>query len=325
MRRRELIALQAGLATVGSVPGRAQQRPMPVIGYLHTASPDLAPTPAVFLEGLRDAGYVVGQNVAIEYRFAEGRYDRLPALAADLVARKVDVIVAMAPAPAEAAKKATSTIPIVFQVGNDPVATGLVASLARPGGNATGVSVLFTELTAKRFELLSELLPGARIFAQLVNPGSSTAAPTVRDAEEASRASGLQIPIVRAASESELDAAFASLAGLQVRALSVGADPFFGSRREQIVELARRHAMPTMYFGRSFTEDGGLISYGTNLTAVYRLVGGYAARILKGEKPADLPVQQPTTFELVVNLKAAKALGLAVPQALLARADEIID
>ncbi|MFI4999054.1 MAG: ABC transporter substrate-binding protein [Reyranellales bacterium] len=325
MRRRGFIVLSGSMAGTWSFAAGAQQKAMPVIGYLHSASPDYAPTPSVFLEGLRDAGFVVGKNVAMEYRFAEGRYDRLPALAAELVARKVDVIVAMAPPPAQAAKKATSTIPIVFEVGNDPVASGLVASLARPGGNATGVSILFTQLTGKRLELLSELLPGAKVFAQLVNPTSPTAEPTIRDAAEAERTRGLQVPIVKAATESEIDAAFASLASLKASALSVGADPFFDSRREQFVALAARYAVPTIYFERAFADAGGLISYGTNLAAVYRLVGTYAGKILKGEKPADLPVQQPTTFELTINLKAAKALGLTVPHVLLARADEVIE
>jgi putative ABC transport system substrate-binding protein len=325
MRRREFIALCGGAAGLWPFAARPEQKAMPVIGYLHSATPNYTPNATVFLRGLREAGYIEGQNVAIEYRFAEGHYDRLARLAGDLVARKVDLIVAMAPPPAQAAKNATSTIPIVFEVGNDPVASGLVVSLARPGGNATGVSILFTQLTAKRFELLSELVPGTNVFAQLVNPNSPTAEPTIHDAGEASRARGLQIPIVKAATESEIDAAFATLAGLRAGGLSIGADPFFDSRREQLVALAERYAIPTIYFEREFAAAGGLISYGTDLAAVYRLVGIYAGKILKGEKPADLPVQQPTTFDLAVNLKTAKALGITVPHALLARADELIE
>ena len=325
MRRRAFIILSGSGVGMQPFVAGAQSKAVPVIGYLHSAAPDYAPTASVFLEGLRDAGFVVGKNVAMEYRFAEGHYDRLPALAAELVARKVDLIVAMAPPPAIAAKKATSTIPIVFEVGDDPVGNGLVASLARPGGNATGVSILFTQLTGKRIELLHEMLPAGKVFAQLVNPKSSTAAPTIHDAAEAERAQGVQVPIVKAATESEIDAVFASLAGLKASALSVGADPFFDSRREQFAALAARHAMPTMFFERAFTAAGGLISYGTNLEAVYRLVGTYAGKVLKGERPAAIPVQQPTTFELSVNLKTARTLGLALPPTILARADDVVE
>jgi putative ABC transport system substrate-binding protein len=327
VQRREFITFIGGVATLGAWPlaAHAQQPAMPVIGFLHFASPDYRPNAAEFLQGLSETGYVVGQNVAIEYRYAEGHYDRLPALAADLVDRKVDLIAAFGPPPARAAKNATSTIPIVFEVGTDAVADGLVASLARPGGNATGVSILFTQLTGKRLELLSELAPKVTQFAVLVNPNSSTAEPTIQEAEQAGRAKGVQLVIVKAGTQSEIDAVFASLVQLHVGALVVGADPFFDSRRAQFVALAARYAIPTIYFTREFTASGGLISYGTNLTTIYRLVGNYAGKVLKGAKPADLPVQQPTAFTLAINLKTAKALGLTVPPTLLAVADEVIE
>ncbi len=306
MRRRELMLLLGGAAISWPRALRAQQKAMPVIGYLHTGSPDLnSPFMAAFRQGLSETGYVEEQNVAIEYRWAESHYDRLPALAADLVGRKVDLIVAPAATPAAlAAKNATSTIPIVFRTG-DPVADGLVASLARPGGNLTGVGILAGELTPKRLELLSELVPQAKVIALLVNPNNADTERIkriIRDMEEAARAKGVQLPILKAGTESEIDVAFASLVQLHAGALVVGADPFLSSRREQFVALASRHAVPAIYAWREFVAAGGLISYGASLTAAYRQVGVYAGRIRKGAKPADLPVQQPTKFELVVNL-----------------------
>jgi ABC-type uncharacterized transport system substrate-binding protein len=304
----------------------AQQKAMPVIGFLGGTSPGAnAANLDAFHRGLGETGYTEGQNVAIEYRWAEGQFDRLPGLAAELVGHKVDVIAAMAPPSALAAKGATSTIPVVFQVGTDPVATGLVTSLARPGGNLTGVSILLTELVPKRLELLSEMVPLARVFALLVNPNGSEAEPVIRVAQEAARAKGVQLLITKAGTKDEIDTAFATLVQMHADALVVGNDPLFDNRREQLVTLAARHAVPAISFFSSFATSGGLISYGPSLTDTYRQVGTYAGKILKGAKPADLPVQQPTKFELVVNLKTAKALGLTVPQSLLARADEVIE
>jgi putative ABC transport system substrate-binding protein len=296
-----------------------------VIGYLHFAAPKYTPTPMAFLQGLAAAGYVEGQNITLEYRWAEGQYDRLPAMAADLVGRQVDLIAAFGPPSARAAKNATSTIPIVFEVGNDAVEAGLVESLARPGGNATGLSILFTQLTSKRLELLCELVPKAKTIALLVNPNSPTAEPSIRVAEEAARAKGVQLSILRAATEADIDAAFARFVDLQAGGLIIAADPFFDTRRAQLVAPAADRRVPTIYFEHEFPRIGGLISYGTSLTAVYRQMGVYVARILKGERPADLPVEQPTKFELVINLKAARALGLDVPSHLLVAADEIIE
>jgi len=309
---------------VAPLAAEAQRKAMPVIGYLHFASPSLAPTPVVFRQGLSEVGYVEGQNVAIEYRWAEGRYDRLPALARDLVDRKVDVIAAFGPQAAHAAKNATSTISIGFGVGTDPVADGLVASLAQPGGNLTGRSILAVELVPKRLELLAELVPQAKVVALLVNPNNSYTEPMIRDVQEAARAKRVQLPILKAATESEIDAAFATLATLHADALVTGDDPFFVSRREQLVALASRHAVPAIYQFREFTAAGGLISYGPSLTEAFRRAAYYVARILKGAKPADLPVEQPTTFELVINLKTAQALGLTIPPRLLFQADEVL-
>jgi putative ABC transport system substrate-binding protein len=309
---------------MATVPGlRAQQKTMPVIGFLGSGSGRASV--AAFRQGLSETGYVEGKDVAIEYRWAEGSYDRLPALAADLVASKIDLIVASAPPSVRAAKNATTTIPIVFLIGIDPVAEGLVASLARPGGNLTGFSMFSTELMPKRLELLSELVPQAGVIALLVNPNNSNAEQVIGDVREAARAKGVQLHILKVGTESEIDAAFGSLVQPQAGALLVGSDPFFAGRREQLVALASRHAVPAIYEWREFVEAGGLISYGTSLAASFRQLGTYAGRILKGAKPADLPVQQPTTFELVVNLKTAKALGLTVPPSILSRADEVIE
>jgi putative ABC transport system substrate-binding protein len=326
VHRRDLLILGAGTAIAWPLGARAQQKSMPVIGFLGSGSPGPAgPYVAGFRQGLSETGYVEGQNLAIEFRWAEGSYDRLPGLVADLVGRKVDVIVITGGGiPARAAKDATSTIPIVFLTGTDPVADGLVASFARPGGNLTGVNNLANELNPKRFELLSELVPQARVIALLVNP-NRVAEITIRDVQEAARAKGLQLHVLKAGTESEIDAAFATLVQLHVGALVVSADSFFSSRREQLVGLAARHAVPAIYQWREFAVAGGLGSYGPNNTGTWRQVGIYAGKILNGAKPADLPVEQPTRFELVINLKTAKALGLTVPQALLARADEVIE
>jgi putative ABC transport system substrate-binding protein len=324
MRRRKFVALLGGVVAAWPFAARAQQKAMPVIGVL-SAGRTSGPFLDAFRQGLSEAGYVEGQNLSIEYRWAEGNYDRLPALAADLVGRKVDLIIASNPPSALAAKSATSTIPIVFRGGADPVADGLVASLAQPGGNLTGVS-LADDVTAKRLDLLSELVPRARVIALLVNPNNANAERVIRDVQEAARTKGLQLHVLKAGSESEIDTAFASLVQLHAEALVVGADPFLSnSRREQLVALASRCAVPAIYAWREFAASGGLISYGASLTSAYRLVGAYAGKVLKGAKPADLPVQQPTTFELVVNLKTAKALGLTVPPSILARADEVIE
>jgi putative ABC transport system substrate-binding protein len=323
--RRQLLLLLSGALT--ATRGlRAQRKAMPVIGFLDSASPGPeSPFLAAFHQGLGETGYVEGQNVAIEYRWAEGSYDRLPALAADLVGRQVDVIAANDIPAARAAKNATATIPIVFAVGIDPVEFGLVAGLARPGGNLTGVGFVTVELMAKRLELLSELVPQAGAIVLLVNPTNENAERVVRNGQDAAHAKGVQLTILKAATESEIDTAFATLAQLRAGALLVTPDPFLSSRREQVVALASRHAVPAIYPVREAVAAGGLISYGTSRTSVSRLLGIYAGKILKGTKPVDLPVQQPTTFELVVNLKTAKALGLTLPQSILARVDEVIE
>jgi putative ABC transport system substrate-binding protein len=327
MRRRELIVMFSGAATAWPLAGRAQQKAMPVIGVLAAASVDNAGAQrmlAAFREGLGEAGYVEGRSIAIEYRWAENSFDRLPALAADLVNRKVDVIVTEGGNPSViAAKQATTTIPVVFHTAGDPVASGLVASLARPGGNLTGFSL--HGLAAKRVELLSELVPQAKAIAILVNPDDPSANDDIRDAQEAARAKGMQLHVVKASSDSEIEPAFATLGQLRANALVVVGNPVFSRRMVQLVALASRHAIPAIYQGRAYVEAGGLLSYGSDLAAVYRLKGIYAAKILKGAKPADLPVEQPSKFELVLNLKTAKALGLTVPQSIFARATEVIE
>ena len=325
MKRRDFIILLAGAMGGWASALGAQQKTMPVIGFLGSTSRG-APFVAAFLEGLAETGYVEGQNAAIEYRWAEGRYDRLPALAAELVKRRVDVIVTQGGIPATRAEKsATSTIPIVFAVGTDPVGDGLVASLARPGGNLTGVTFMMTELMPKRLELLSELVPQAKVIALLVNPNNSQTEAIIKDMRQAASVRGVQLPIVKAGAEGDFEGAFASLRQLDAGALLVSADPYFNARREQLVVLAARHAVPAIYEWREFIEAGGLVNYGTSLPGMYRQVGNYTGRILKGEKPAELPVQQPTKFELVINLKTAKALGLTISPALLDLADEVIE
>ena len=325
MRRRNLMTVLAGAAVYPLLAG-AQQKAMPVIGFLASTSPEpLAHFVAAFRQGLSETGYVEGQNVALEYRWAEDHYDRLPELAAELVGLKVDVIATNGMPSALTLKKATSTIPIVFETGIDPVEAGLVASLARPGGNLTGVCMLTAALMPKRIELLTELAPQANIIGLLVNPTHSIAEQMIDDMEKAVRTKGLQLPILKASTESEIDTAFATLVQLHAGALAVVPDPLFLARREQLVALAARHAVPVIYSGRETVEAGGLISYAASFTAAFHLLGIYAGRVLKGEKPADMPVQQPTTFELVVNLKTANALGLTVPPSILARADEVIE
>jgi putative ABC transport system substrate-binding protein len=326
MNRRELMLLLGGAMTVPFAL-RAQQKSMPVIGFLNSTSPDpAAPLVAAFRQGLSETGHVEGQNVAIEYRWAEGNYDRLPGLAADLVGRRVDLIATSGgDASARAAKAASSTIPIVSVIGGDPVAEGLAASLARPAGNLTGVAFLTVELMPKRLELLCELVPGARVITLLVNPNSPQTERVITEMQEAARVKGVQLQILKAGSDNEIEPAFALLVQLRAGGLVVQADPFFNAQREQLVALAARHAVPAIYEWRGVPAAGGLISYGTSLIGVYHEVGIYAGRVLKGEKPGDLPVQQPTTFELVVNLKTAKALGLTVPPSILARATEVIE
>ncbi len=324
MKRREFIALVGGAVAAWPLPARAQQKAMPVIGFLGMASTrgNTLHLTAV-RQGLSETGFVDGQDFTIEYRGAEGNYDRLPALAAELVGRNVDVIIAQAPPSARAAKNATSTIPIVFGVGSDPVADGLVASLARPGGNLTGVALLLTDLTAKRFGLLSELVPQGRVFAILVNPKNPN--PLISGVQDKARAKGVRLEIVKAATPSEVDAAFATIVQLRAAGLVLDDDPFLFGRSKQIAALAIRHRIPAISFLRGFADAGGLISYGPSLIDAYHQVGITAGKILKGAKPADLPVTQPTKFELVINLKTAKAIGLSISPTTLARADDVVE
>jgi putative ABC transport system substrate-binding protein len=324
MRRREFIA---GLGSTAAWPlaARAQQRPLPVIGFLNGGSPGgHAPFVAAFRQGLKETGYVEGQNVAIEFRWAEGQYDRVPAIAAELVGRQVAVIVANTPGNV-AAKAATTTIPIVFTTPTDPVQMGLVASLARPGGNVTGATQLSVEVLPKQLELAHELVPTAVTIAVLVNPTNPYAETLLRDLQAAARILGVQLHVLKASIERDFDTVFATLAQLPAGALVIGVDPFFISRGEQLAALALRHAIPTIFYDRAFVAAGGLMSYGGSISEMYRIVGVYTGRILKGEKPSDLPVQQATKVELILNLKTAKRLGLTVPLTLLGRADEVIE
>ena len=323
--RRALIGLFGGAAT-WPLAARAQQAGMPVVGLLHPASPDavLANRLRGLRQGLKEAGFVEGENVTIEQRWAENQMDRLPELAAALVRRQVSVIAAFG-AAAFAARAATTTIPIVFGVPDDPVRQGLVSNLARPGGNLTGINFFVAELTAKRLGLLRELLPAANRVAVLVNPTSPEAETTLRDVEPAARALGLQIRVLNASTSREINEAFATFVREQPDALFVAANPFFQTRRVQLAALAARHAVPTAFSVRDYAEAGGLMSYGTDVTDAWRQVGLYTGRILKGEKPADLPVVQSTRFELVINAETARMLGLTVPDKLLATADEVIE
>jgi len=324
VRRREFIGLIGGAAALAPFAARAQQA-MPVIGVLSGTNHEDRLIGAV-KQGLSEAGYAEGRNIPFEYRFAEGQFDKLPALAADLVRREVAVIVAMQSATApRAAKAATSSIPIVFSIGGDPVKLGLVASLNRPGGNVTGATFLVNTLGPKRLELLREMVPAGSNIGVLVNPKNPASGPETSDLQAAAKTLGVQIHLQNASSAAQIDAAFPAFAAQKVRAVTFAADAVFNARRDQIIALAARHALPTMYFYREFAVAGGLMSYGGHDTDAYRLAGGYAGRILKGEKPEDLPVQQSTRVELVVNLKTAKALGVELPPTLVARADEVIE
>ena len=326
MRRREFIAF-VGTAAAWPLAARAQQPNMPLVGFLNVASPDgYRPMAAAFRQGLQETGYVEGQNVAIEYRWAEGQSDRLPAMVVDLIHRQVAVIAATGTQAALAAKAATKTIPIVFETGGDPIKLGLVASLNRPGGNVTGVTQLNAGLVPKEFEVLHELLPMAKTVALLVNPASPAVADEeTREAASATQMLGLELHVLKASTEEQLEAVFANLSQSQISGLVVGPEGFFTSHIGQLAALAVRHKVPTIYRGREFAAAGGLVSYGASTTSAYHLAGVYTGRVLKGEKPADLPVQQATKFELYINLKTAKALGITVPLPLSGRADEVIE
>ena len=328
MRRREFISLIGGVAATWPLAARAQQPVLPVVGFVNVASPKggYAPFLSAFLKGLSEAGYVDGQNVTIEYRWAEGRADRLPALVADLVQRRVTVIAATSTPAALAAKAATTTIPIIFEMASDPVQLGLVASLNRPGGNITGVTNANVGIAPKRLQLLHELAPTANAMAVLVNPANPTLAETnTKGLQAAARALGLELHVLNASTERDFDEVFAKLIQLRAGGLVIGPDIFFSSHSEQLAALAVRHAVPTIYQNREFAVAGGLLSYGADTADAYRLTGNYVGRVLKGEKPADLPVQQATKVELYINLKTAKTLGLNIPNTLIGRADEVFE
>ena len=327
VRRRDFIKVIAGSAAAWPITARAQQPAKPVIGFLNAASAKGYARPlSAFLKGLSEAGYVDGRDVAIEYRWAEGRSDRLPTMAADLIRRQVAVIAATTTQAALAAKAATTTIPIVFETASDPIQLGLVTSLNQPGGNVTGVTQTNVEMAPKRLQLLHELLPTASVMALLVYPANPVLAEAnTKELQTAARALGLELHVLNADTESDFDGVFAKLVQLRAGGLVIGSDPFFTSRSEKLAALAVRHAVPAVYAWREFAVAGGLLSYGAAITEAYRLAGNYTGRILKGDKPADLPVQQLTKVELVINLKTAKALGLNIPNTLIGRADEVIE
>jgi putative ABC transport system substrate-binding protein len=326
MRRREFITLLGGAAAAWPLAAGAQQSAMPVIGFLSGALPDgYRPMLAAFREGLEKSGYLEGKNVTIEYRWAEGNYDRLPAMAADLVHRPAGIIVASSLPSVFAAKAATSTIPIVFLSSGDPVQLGIVASLNRPGGNVTGVNFFAVEVASKRLELLIELVPTVTVIGLLTNPNNPRTDVEIGQLQAAARTAGKQILVVKASAERDFDVAFETLVQERASAVLIPAEPLFFGWRERLVALAARHALPAMYDVREYTAAGGLLSYGLSLTDAYRLIAGQVARILKGAKPADLPILQPTKLELVVNLRTAKTLGLTIPESFLLRADEVIE
>ena len=327
MERREFITLLGGTAATWPLTARAQQPAMPVIGFLNSGSADAYPDRiTAFHEGLRQLGYIDGENVIVNYRWALGEYDRLPTFAAELVERRVSVLVATGGEPAAlAAKSATSTIPIVFAIGGDPIKLGLVASYNHPGGNATGANILAAEMDGKRLGLLHELMPTATRVGVLLNPSFPAYTEQLNDLQDAARIINLEVEILRANTDGEIEAAFKFSSQKRLEALVLAASPFFDTRRDKLVALAASHALPTIYHFREFAVAGGLMSYGVSIPHIYRQVGVYAGRILNGDNPANLPVQQPTSFEMVVNLKTAKALGLTVPPTLLARADEVIE